>query len=170
MEQKYTLCITDNKVNSLSDIFKYEDITCKYCTLKGNANTSIPELIYLASLEDEFNIDYTFYLMYKQKYQMEEFISKRDKCLGNSLQFISKNILYDEDYLYVYEEQINQYKFLQKPTTFDLLNAALNDKKWDLVFYIYIKEYGEIHNLIVKTEDEFNEKKELKNRKFFIVQ
>ena len=167
MALQYTLSNINNKKYTLSDVFKYESITCRYCVLKGNTNLSIPELIYLASLEDEFDIDYAFYLRYKQIHQIKEFISGRDKCLGNSLPFISDDILYEEE---LYEEQINQYKFTQPPTTFDLLNAALNDKKWDLVFFIYIKECNEIYNLIVKTEDEFNEKKELKNRKFFIVQ
>ena len=53
---------------------------------------------------------------------------------------------------------------------FDILNAAINDKKWDLVFYIYQNESSGLYNFITRIEDEFNAKKDLKNKKFFIVQ
>ena len=157
MTEKYTL----------SNIFNYEDITRKYCVLKCNNNLSPRELITLASMEDEFNIDYAFYLQFKHTHQIEEFIMKKDIGLTNSLPFISEDILNEET---KYEAQISQYSFMQKPSIYDILNAAINDKKWDLVFYIYQNESSGLYSFISKTEDEFNSKKELKNRKFFIVQ
>ena len=157
MTQEYTL----------SDIFKYEDITRQYCILKGCHDLPIEELIRLAALEEEFNINYAFYLRFKRIHQIKEFIMKKDKGLGNSLPYITEDILNEGS---DYDHQINQYSFLEKPTIYDILNAAINDKKWDLVFYIYQKESSGLYSLIAKTEDEFNDKKELKNRKFFIIQ
>ena len=91
----------------------------------------------------------------------------KDKGLGNTLPYIMDEIL---NHCEKYDHQINQYSFLEKPTIYDILNAAINDKKWDLVFYIYQKESMDLHSLIARTEDEFSDKKELKNRKFFIIQ
>ena len=152
---------------TLSDIFKYEGITREYCVLKGNYNLTIQELIHLASLEGEFNIDYAFYLRFKRIHQIKKFIMEKDKGLGNSLSFISDNILNEES---VYDSQINQYSFLQKPSIYDILYAAINDRKWDLVFYVYQNECRSLYSLIARTEEEFNDKKKLKNKKFFIIQ
>ena len=152
---------------TLIDIFKYERITREYCVLKGNHSLTIQELIYLASLEEEFNVDYADYLRFKRMLQIKEFIMSKDKCLGNALPFIKDEIVdYEEDYDY----QISQYSFPEKPSIYDILNAAINDKKWNLVFYVYQKESMDLYSLIAKTEDEFSDKKELKNRKFFIIQ
>ena len=152
---------------TLSDIFKYEGITREYCVLKGNHSLTIQELIRLASLEEEFNIDYAFYLRFKRIHQIKEFIMKKDKGLGNALPFIMKEIV---DCSANYDYQISQYSFPEKPTIYDMLNATINDKKWDLVFYIYQNECSSLYSLIARTEEEFNDKKELKNRKFFIIQ
>ena len=126
MTEKYTL----------SDIFNYEGITRNYCMLKG-VNLSPRELIILSSMEDEFNIDYAFYLQFKHTHQIKEFIMRRDAALANSLPFISDEILNEEG---KYEAMLSRYSFLQKPSIFDILNAVINDKKWDLVFYIYQNE------------------------------
>ena len=157
MTEKYTL----------SDIFNYESITRNYCVIKGNNNLSPRELITLAAMEEEFNIDYAFYLHFKHTLQIEEFIKKKDIGLANSLPFISDDILQEE---LEYEGQISKYLYIQKPSIFDILNAAINDKKWDLVFYIYKNESSGLYDFISRTEDEFNTKKDLKNRKFFIIQ
>ena len=156
MTEKYTL----------SDIFNYEAITRNYCVTKG-INLSPRELIILASTEDEFNVDYAFYLQFKHTHQIKEFIRARDPALAKSLPFISDEILNEE---VEYESKLSRYSFLQKPTIFDILNAAINDKKWDLVFYIYQNESSGLYNFISRTEDEFITKKDLKNKKFFIVQ
>ena len=50
---------------TLTDIFTYEAITRKYCVLKGNDNISPRDLITLAAMEEEFNVDYAFYLHFK---------------------------------------------------------------------------------------------------------
>ena len=156
MTEKYTL----------TDIFNYEAITRNYCVSKG-INLSPRELIILASTEEEFNVDYAFYLQFKHTHQIQEFIRARDPSLAKSLPFISDEILNEEA---EYEAKLLRYSFLQKPTIFDILNAAINDKKWDLVFYIYQNESSNLYNFISRTEDEFNTKKDLKNKKFFIVQ
>ena len=156
MTEKYTL----------NDIFNYEAITRNYCISKG-VNLTPRELILLSSMEDEFNVDYAFYLQFKHTHQIKEFIMRRDPALANSLPYISDEILNEES---EYEAKLSRYSFLQKPTIFDILSAAINDKKWDLVFYIYQNESSGLYNFISRTEDEFNTKKDLKNKKFFIVQ
>ena len=40
---------------TLSDIFKHEDTTRQYCLSEDGANLSTPTLIYLASLEPDFD-------------------------------------------------------------------------------------------------------------------
>ena len=157
MTEKYTL----------TDIFKYENITRNYCVTKGNANLSPRELITLASTEKEFDVDYASYLQFKHTHQIKEFIKKRDIGLANSLPFITEDILNEEA---KYEAMMSQYSFLQKPTIYDILNAAISDKKLDLVFYIYQNESNGLYSFISKTEEEFINKKDLKSRKFFIVQ
>ena len=155
MSDKYTL----------NDIFNYEAITRDYCLTKG-LNLSPRELIILASEEKKFNIDYAFYLHFKHSHQIKEFIRVRDPALAKSLPFTSDDILNEE---VEYESKLSRYSFPQKPTIFDLLNAAINDKKWDLVFYIYQNESSGLYNFITKTEDEFITNEDLKNKKFFIV-
>ena len=156
MTEKYTL----------NDIFNYEAITRDYCISKGK-NLTPRELIILASMEDEFNMDYALYLQFKHTHQITEFIRKRDPALANSLPFISDDILNKES---EFEAKLSRFSFQQKPSIFDILNAVINEKKWDLVFYIYQNESSGLYNFITGTEDEFNTKKDLKNKKFFIVQ
>ena len=151
MTEKYTL----------NDIFHYESITRNYCVIKGNNNLSPRELVTLAAKEEEFNMDYALYLHFKHTLQIEEFIKKRDIGLANSLPFISDDILQEE---LEYEGQIS------RSTIFGVLNDAINHRKWDLVFYIFKSESTGLHEFITRTEDEFNSKKDLKNRKFFIIQ
>ena len=155
------------KEYTLSEIFKYEAITRDYCIRHNNPNLSVKKLIELSALEEEFNIDYTFYLQFKRLFQIKEFIGQKDIGILNSLPFISEDIVNHES---VYDTQISQYRFPNKPSIYDKLNAAMNEKRWDLVFYIYHKESSDIYNLITRTEDEFNQKKRLKDRKFFIIQ
>ena len=99
----------------LSDIFKYEDITRNYCVSKNNINLSTRELISLAAMEDEFNIDYAFYLRFKHTRQIEEFIMNKDIGLGNSLFFITDDILNEE---VKYEALISKYFFYRKTSHF----------------------------------------------------
>ena len=151
MTEKYTL----------NNIFHYESVTRYYCVMKGNSNLPPRELIKLAAMEEEFNMDYALYLHFKHTLQIEEFIKKKDIGLANSLPFITDDVLIEES---EYERQISS------PNIFDALNTAINYKKWDLVFYIYKRESTGLSEFISKTEDEFNTKKDLKNRKFFIIQ
>ena len=107
MTEKYTL----------TDIFNYEAITRNYCISKG-VNLSPRELIILSSTEDEFNIEYAFYLQFKHTHQIKEFIRTRDPALANSLPFISYDILNEES---EYEAKLSRYSFLQKPTIFEVV-------------------------------------------------
>ena len=118
-------------------------------------------------MEEEFNVDYALYLKFKHLFQIKEFIGKRDVGILNSLPFISGDIVIHES---DFDSQINQYRFPNKPSIYDKLNAVMNEKKWDLVFYIYHKESFDIVNLIADFEEKSNEKKRLKDKKFFIIQ
>ena len=150
---------------TLSEIFKYEAITRDYCTKHNNPNLSTKKLIELSALEEDFNIDYAFYLQFKRIFQIKEFIGKKDVGILKSLPFVSEDIINHEP---DYESLIRQYRFPNKPSIYDKLNAAMNERRWDLVFYIYHKESSDIYNLITRTEDEINQKK--RDKKFFIIQ
>ena len=156
MTEKYTI----------NDIFTYEGITRDYCVSKGR-NLSPRELIMLASMEEEFNVDYAFYIQFKHTHQLTEFIRKRDPALANSLRFISEDIM-DEDK--EFETKLTRFSFKTKPSIFDILDAVIRERKWDLVFYLFQNESVGLHNLISKTEDERNTKDDVKNKKFFILQ
>ena len=157
---------------TLSDIFKYEDITREYCNSEGGFNLTIQNLIELAALEDEFNIDYAFYLRFKRMHQIEDYILQKAKkygCIINvkESERIVEELLNNEN---KYEEQIEYYYnnslYDETDVFYDIINQALFDKNWELVYYIYHKENNELFSLIAKTEDEFNEKKEFKIESF----
>ena len=150
-----------------SEIFKYEGITREYCVKYNNSNLSIEKLIELSYLEEEFNVDYAFYLRFKRLAQIKEFIGKRDIGILNSLPYISHDILLRES---VFDSQIDRYRFPNEPSIYDKLNVSMNEKRWDLVFYIFYRESYDIESLITDYEEKFRDKKELRDKKFFIIQ
>ena len=157
MTEKYTL----------NDIFAFEDITRVYCISKVKQLTP-KELITMAAMEEEFNVEYALYLHFKHKHQITEFIKRRDRSLASSLRFISDDIMDEED---EFEQKIKAIPFKVSPTVFDILEVAIRNKQWDLVFYVYQTETSGLYNLITQTEDEKNNQKDdIKNKKFFIFQ
>ena len=139
------------KIYEHSQIFRHEDISKVYIASEGRL-LSPRELIEKAAKEEKFDTEYADYIVYKNRIQIEEFIMKRNRCIGNSLQFIR------EDYWEVnedeFEPKIKAMPFKVKPTVFDILDLLIRDQQWDLVFYVYYRETVELNNLIVKLEDE----------------
>ena len=139
------------KIYEHSQIFRHEDISKVYIASEGRL-LSPRELIEKAAKQEKFDTEYADYIVYKNRIQIEEFIMKRNRCIGNSLQFIR------EDYWEVYEDEfepkIKAMPFRVKPTVFDILDVLIRDQQWDLVFYVYYRETVELNNLIAKLEDE----------------
>ena len=149
---------------TLSEIYKYEAITRDYCVKYNNPNLSAEKLIALSALEEDFNMDYAFYIHFKRIYKIKEFIGKKDIGILKSLPYVTEDIINHES---DFESQISQYRFPNPPSIYDKLNAAMSERRWDLVFYIYHKVSSDIYSLITGTEEEINRKK--REKKFFII-
>ena len=115
-----------------SEIFRHEDISKVYIASEGRL-LSARELIEKAAKEEKFDVDYADYIIYKNKMQIEEFIMKRNRCIGNSLRFIENDFHEEEED--EFEPKIKAMPFNIKPTVFDILDVLLRDQQWDLVFY-----------------------------------
>ena len=147
-----------------SEIFRYEDISKVYIALEGRL-LSPRELIERADKEERFDTEYANYIVYKNKIQIEDFIMKRNRCIGNSLRFIKDDYwVEDED---EFEPKINAMPFKIKPTVSDILEVLIMDQQWDLVFYVYQRETAGLENLICKLEDEHTN---ILDRKMVILQ
>ena len=165
------MAYTDNTYN-LSKIFQYEDITRQHCMSEGGFNLTTQELIQLSAKEDEFNLDYVNYLLFKRLHQIYDYILHETQNTINvkDTQILNNNI--NEDY---YENWIEFYTtkaFSDYPDVYEIIDQAIAGQNWDVLYYIYRKEEDELNNLITKEEDEFNERKyeeKQRNRKFFII-
>ena len=134
-----------------SEIFRHEDISKVYIASEGRV-LSPRELIEKADKEEKFDVEYADYIVYKHKIQIEEFIMKRNRCIGNSLRFMKEDYWEeDED---EFEPKIKAMPFRIKPTVFDILDVLIRDQQWDLVFYVYQRETAGLSSLIAKLEDE----------------
>ena len=150
-----------------SEIFRYEDISKVYIDLEGRL-LSPRELIERADKEERFDVDYANYIAYKNKIQIEEFIMKRNRCIGNSLQFIKDD--YWVEFEDEFEPKINAMPFKIKPTVFDILEVLLRDQQWDLVFYVYYRETSGFNNLISHLEDEHKTLTNILDQKMLIIE
>ena len=149
-----------------SEIFRHEDISRVYIASEGRP-LSPRELIEKAAKEEKFDVDYADYIVYKNKMQIEEFIMKRNRCIGNSLRFIESDFNEEED---EFEPKIKAMPFKIKPTVFDILDVLLRDQQWDLVFYVYRRETAGLNHLIAKLEDEHIPLTNLFDKKMVILQ
>ena len=136
---------------TLSEIFRHEDISKVYIASEGRL-LSPKELIKKASKEEKFDFEYVNYIVYKNKMQIEDFIMKRNRLIGNSLRFIKDDYWIEEED--EFEPKINAMPFKIKPTVFDILDVLLRDQQWDLVFYVYYRETSGLKSLITHLEDE----------------
>ena len=155
---------------SLSTIFQYEAITRQYCISEGDVNLTTQELIQLSATEDEFNLNYVNYLLFKRLYQISDYILHKTQNTVNvkDTQYITNNEDYYENWIEFYESKA----FSDYPDIYEIIDQAIAGKNWDVLYYIYHKEEDELTNLIAKEEDEFNERiyeEKQRNRKFFII-
>ena len=150
-----------------SEIFRHEDISRVYIASEGRL-LSPRELIEKAAKEEKFDVDYADYIVYKNKMQIEEFIMKRNRCIGNSLRFIENDFHEEEED--EFEPNIKAMPFKIKPTVFDILDVLLRDQQWDLVFYVYRRETAGLNHLIAKLEDEHIPLTNLFDKKMVILQ
>ena len=155
---------------SLSTIFQYEAITRQYCISEGGFNLTTQELIQLSATEDEFNLNYVNYLLFKHLYQISDYILHKTQNTINvkDTQMLNDNEDYYENWIEFYESKA----FSDYPDVYKIIDQAIAGKNWDVLYYIYQKEEDELTNLIAKEEDEFNERiyeEKQRNRKFFII-
>ena len=150
-----------------SEIFRYEDISKVYIASEGRL-LSAKELIKKASKEEKFDVDYAFYIAYKNKIQVEEFIMKRNRCIGNSLRFIKDDYWVEDEE--EFEPIINAMPFKIKPTVFDILDVLIRDQQWNLVFYVYYRETSGLKSLITHLEDEHIPLTNMFDKKMVIIQ
>ena len=154
---------------TLSDIFKHEDTTRQYCLSEDGANLSTPSLIYLASLEQDFDTNYVEYLIFKRLHQVAEYISCKSKKRGylinvrhiQNLKEDLENNNSSEDY---YKDWYQRYNDPEEENIFDIIDQAVRDNNWNFLYYLYYKEEKDLNNLLTNHKNKFNEKK------YFIVQ
>ena len=144
---------------SLSTIFQYEDITRQHCISEGGFNLTTQELIQLSAKEDEFNLDYVNYLLFKRLHQIYDYILHETQNTINvkDTQILNDNINegYYENWIEFYESKA----FSDYPDIYEIIDQAIVGKNWNVLYYIYYKEENELTNLVAKEEDEFNDRK-----------
>ena len=143
---------------SLSEIFRYEDITREYCNSEGGFNLSIHNLIELATLEDEFNMDYAYYLVFKRLHQIAEYITLKAKNIGYDINVKENDEIEDEilNKESEYESWVNFYynhSFYDEPDVYDIIDQAVIGKNLNVLYYIYYKERSELNSLIAREEE-----------------
>ena len=152
---------------SLIDVLKYEDISKVYIASEGRVLYP-RELVEKASKEEMFDEDYAHYIVYKSRIQLNEFIMKRNRCIGKSLRFLDEENFCEE------EESDNEMKikaipFKIKSTIFDILEVLIRDQQWDLVFYVYLRETAGITKFILDMEDKTIPRESILDKKMVIL-
>ena len=162
---------------SLSKIFEYEALTRKYSVNQGSSSLTTKTLINLGLLED--NYDYAQYILQKHCIQLEEMIDKKVGKLGY---VFGKNIINDPHYFLEYRGDYygKIYNYYKSHVSFSspiskieqIINFVINDRNFEVLFYIYFKEEDKINRYLARREDEINTNKmnSIKDRKFFIIQ
>ena len=162
----------NNVSYTLSEIFRFEALTCKYSVAKGTESLDAKTLINLGLLDD--NYDYARYIQFKHNLQLEEMIDKKVSSLGY---VFSKNVINDPEYFLEYkgdhyEKIYRYYKGLivesNVPKIEQIINLVIRDNNLKVLYYIYFKEEDKISRYLARREDEINNG--TKSRKFFIIQ
>ena len=165
----------ERKTYSLSECFHYEGITRQY-TLREGKELSIHDLIKLAIEENDFDIDYAYFLIFKRLHLIKDIIIQKTENTGFTFdkdQEIEENVYEFEDY---YDRWLGFYAYNFNRGLCDiiridnLIEEVVKNKHWDVLYYIYYKEKSDLHDFLSREEEEFNEyKKKEKNRTFFII-
>ena len=157
---------------NLSDIFKYEDITRQYCISEGGVELSTQQLIELAAKEDKFDNDYAQYLIFKRLHLIADYISQKAKNKGFIINVkdnekIKEDLTNNNGNEANYENWIEFYEreaFSDYPDVFEIIDQAIRDNNWNVLYYLYYKEENKLSDLVAKEKNKLNE------RKFFIIQ
>ena len=160
------------KYYTLSDIFKYEDITREFCNSEGGFELLPPTLIDLAASQPSFDTDYAEYVIFRRLHQIADYITCESKRKGYQInvthnQNLKENLEnnnaskeYYEGWFQRYEDDAND----DVDTIFSIIDQAVRDNNWNFLYYLYYKEENELTNLLV------GHKNNIKDRKFFIIQ
>ena len=156
----------------ISDIIKYELITKQYCESEGGFTLSTKELIHLAALEDEFDTDYANFVIIRRLHDIADYIYKKainkgfqvnvtnNKNLREDINNNNFDIANYDNWLEYYEDKAA----IDDPDIFDIIDQIIKENNWNVLYYLYYKEEQSLYDFL------FNEKNNLKDRKFFIIQ
>ena len=157
---------------TLSDIFKYEDITREYCNSEGGFELLPPSLIDLAAQEPNFDTDYAEYVIFRHLHQIAAYIARKSIKIGYQInvthnQNLKEDLENNNASKEYYEGWFQRY---EDPTSgdldsiFSIIDQAVRDNNWNFLYYLYYKEENELNDLLA------NHKNKIKERKFFIIQ
>ena len=157
---------------NITDIFKYEDKTRQYCLSEGGVELSTQQLIELAGKENHFNNAYAEYLTFKHLHLIADYISRKSKDKGYQINVkdnekLKKDLKNNNANDANYENWIEFYEreaFSDFPDIYEIINQAVRDNNWNVLYYLYFKEENELYDLVCKEKNKLNE------RKFFIIQ
>ena len=162
MEQQYTL----------SDIFKHEDTIRQYCFSEDRIDLLPRTLMYLASLEPNFDTHFAEYVIFKRLHQIAEYIFSESKKIGYLINVRHyQNLKEDLDNNNVskeyYEGWFRRYDssdIEENDPIIPIIKQAIRDNHWNFLYYLYYKKEKELNELLTELKNQFN------NKKFFIVQ
>ena len=156
----------------IGNISKYELMTKQFCESEGGFTLSVPELIHLAAMEDEFNTDYARYIIVRRLHEVADYAYQKTMAKGYpvnvtinpNLRADIKNNNFDrenyDNWLDYYEDK----SWNDDADIFDIIDEIVKENNWCVLYYLYYKEEEKLYNVL------FNETNNLKGRKFFIIQ
>ena len=162
MEPQYTL----------SDIFKHEETIRQYCFSEDRIDLSPGTLMYLASLEPNFDTHFAEYVIFKRLHQIAEYIFSESKKIGylinvRECQKLKEDLHNNNASKEYYEGWVRRYDSTDnegKEPIIHIINQAIRDNHWNFLYYLYYKEEKKLNELLTELKNQFN------NKKFFIVQ
>ena len=155
----------------------YEDITRQYVMAEGE-DLSVNDLIALC-MEDDKDLGYVNYLIFKRLHYLEHIINKSMKKSG--LTFNPKKITEPEYYLIKWKDYYEGWKDfyineVSRITGFlsiemdELIEFIGKQKDWALLVYIYLNEEKDLQDFVDEHTYKLVERRNsLKDRKFFIL-
>ena len=161
------------KYYTLSDIFKHEDTTRHYCLSEDISNLSTPTLLYLASLEPDFDTDYAEYVIFRHLHQIAAYTARKSLKIGYQINIThNQNLQEDLENNNLRKEYYEGWflRYVEDPDNEDLdsifyiIDQAVRDNNWEFLYYLYYREEDKLYNLLN------NYKNKIRDRKFFIIQ
>ena len=162
MEPQYTL----------SDIFKHENTIRQYCFSEDQIDLPSEKLIYLASLEPNFDTHFTEYVIFKRLHQIAEYIFSEAKKKGYLInvrhyQNLKEDLDNNNTSKEYYEGWFKRYEnssIEEDDPLIPIINQAIRDNHWNFLYYLYYKKEKKLNDLLTELKNQFN------NKKFFIIQ